>query len=449
MSKIPALPLSSADEAHLAWLDTIQGNIVRGHGREFVRLVFCRFDAVTPQNLRLLPEAVDAGLATSARAQLAQKRVGVDEPFFSLALTEGFFRHCNFEAGLPPESMGLPFYSGAASRLGDAEDWDPEYRANPHGMWLLAHRCADQLDPMQRRIAELLARCGARMSETVENGIRWSDDPQGKILREPFGFRDGISSTNFFAAPAETAPEARVGLDRLLISDGPHAGGTFLVMRKLDQNVRAFRAFEAKLTQAYGDKLPARDSGALLVGRNRDGTPLATLCGEDLNRFDFRSDPQGTRCPFHAHIRKANPRDTGPQIKDAAHILTSQFVRRSMVYDEDGQLPLRASPDYREGDGIDGRVGLFFMGYMRHIEEQFERMNRTWFGDPHFPTAATGQADPIIQPPLAPPGTWSWGEQSISGMTRFVTARGGLYLYVPSMTWLRHPAAASGPASPG
>ena len=57
-----------------------------------------------------------------------------------------------------------------------------------------------------------------------------------------------------------------------------------------------------------------------MVGRTRDGEPLAPLAHdwiegvgpslEDVaaNHFTYAGDPHGERCPFGAHVRRANPR---------------------------------------------------------------------------------------------------------------------------------------------
>src|SRR5690606_34717426 len=57
-----------------------------------------------------------------------------------------------------------------------------------------------------------------------------------------------------------------------------------------------------------------------MVGRHRNGDPLLPRHGQPIpgigpkpreletNGFLYDDDPDGTRCPFGAHIRRANPR---------------------------------------------------------------------------------------------------------------------------------------------
>ena len=59
------------------------------------------------------------------------------------------------------------------------------------------------------------------------------------------------------------------------VPDADHAYGSYLVYRKLEQNVRAFKLQEAALAGSSGwsARMPSA-MGALLVGRFEDGTPL-------------------------------------------------------------------------------------------------------------------------------------------------------------------------------
>src|SRR5439155_488625 len=91
---------------------------------------------------------------------------------------------------------------------------------------------------------------------------------------------------------------------------------------KLEQHVRKFKEAEKALAKKLGLKSEEdrERAGAMIVGRYEDGTPL-TLSEEDkmigsaiTNNFNYHetraglADDKGLRCPFHAHIRKSNPR---------------------------------------------------------------------------------------------------------------------------------------------
>ena len=59
-----------------------------------------------------------------------------------------------------------------------------------------------------------------------------------------------------------------------------------------------------------------------MVGRTRTGDPLVPVQPEPIagigpdpdeirqNQFTYDADPAGARCPFGAHVRRANPRNT-------------------------------------------------------------------------------------------------------------------------------------------
>jgi Dyp-type peroxidase family len=465
----PRLPLNATNPAHLKWLNGIQGNIVKGHGRKFTRLLFFRFDDPRPdrRNLGLLSAAISQHLVTTAAEQrdhalalcenrlLADKTPPGDAAFFSVGITNQFLECGDLKAAFP-ERTGESFETGMKDRLavGEGPDthavWDPVFEQEPHGVWLLAHRHSWALDDMQESVARLLKAHGAAIIGAPEDGFRWSDDSDGKMIREPFGFRDGLSGMNFFKAPRATPKHVRVALDRVVISGGAHTGGSFLVLRKLDQNVQAFRAFEQAMGRHYPAdpaRRPFADPAALLVGRERDGTPLAAHRASRKNHFNFDGDPHAQCCPFHAHIRKANPRTTSKDADDVSppHA-DAQFVRRSVVYDEDGQLPCLASANYREGDAIKGGVGLLFMGYMTDIHGQFERLQLQWMNKPSFPfddSRRKGVVDPLLFGPLGKPLPWNWNGTEVcpGNLSPFVTSRGGAYFYVPSISWMKSPRA--------
>ena len=113
------------------------------------------------------------------------------------------------------------------------------------------------------------------------------------------------------------------------------ANGTFLVVRQLDQDVAALEdwldqvdsqvppgTFAALVNDVVAAKTLVKDAvAAKLVGRWRNGTSLVRNPlhpGEvqnpdnppDNDFFLGAEDPGGLRCPFGAHIRRANPRDT-------------------------------------------------------------------------------------------------------------------------------------------
>ena len=193
--------------------------------------------------------------------------------------------------------------------------------------------------------------------------------------RDHFGFVDSVSQpTHEKNGSTSSRWDDTVELGELLVGhrnqrgDGPFmAGGdpghqpgalidngSFLVVRKMRQHVRALHsaldeaAAEASLTRAH---LMAK-----MMGRTLDGGALVPSPG--ANDFNYASDGDGAQCPFHAHIRRANPRTSQPTVP--------RIARRGMAY---GRSYDEKAPD--EADR-----GLVFMAYNASIAEQFEVIQR-------------------------------------------------------------------------
>ena len=98
-----------------------------------------------------------------------------------------------------------------------------------------------------------------------------------------------------------------------------------------------------------GGGLTAEQLGAKLIGRWPSGATLAVLLPSrdpgirddtppPITRADFESDPDGTRTPLFAHIRKAHPR-----VLDAATPGRHRLLRRGIPYGP--PLPAGAASD--------------------------------------------------------------------------------------------------------
>jgi Dyp-type peroxidase family len=233
------------------------------------------------------------------------------------------------------------------------------------------------------------------------------------------------------------------------------ANGSYLVVRQLDQDVQAFwRALDARSSSpAERDWLAAK-----LVGRWRSGAPLA-LSPErdqpelgDRDDFDFAvSDARGSRCPFGAHIRRANPRDW--RLSSWAPFATRmsnqhRLLRRSRPYG----APLAESMDPSDMlaavDDQGGR-GLLFMAFNADISRQFELIQEAWFNGPHF-GRLRGEVDPLVgRADLAGAFTIQGKPVSrrVSGLCSCVRLRGSGYYFFPSRAATRFLASWAGARS--
>ena len=169
--------------------------------------------------------------------------------------------------------------------------------------------------------------------------------------------------------------------------------GSFLVIRRLRQDVAGFWALARRAGRATGrDPIAA---AARLVGRWPGGAPLVTSPDADdpgqekRNDFVFEAtDPEGLRCPLPAHIRKVNPRDVTTEQGGANDTLTRLMMRRGIAYGPAVAEPWRM----RRDDGVDR--GLIFAAHMASIVDQFEFLPQNWINDPLQPEG--GGHDPLI-----------------------------------------------------
>lgn len=251
--------------------------------------------------------------------------------------------------------------------------------------------------------------------------------------------------------------------------------GTYLVFRQLQQDVRLFWQFA--LQQSGGDPAKAEKLASAMVGRTRSGDPLEPIQEKPIpgiqtkpgqkeqNRFTFEQDPSGSRCPFGAHIRRANPRNTdfpnrppdeltklitmlgfGPNgFRDdlMSSVRFHRIVRRGREYG----TQLTPEEALTPASGTDPESGLHFICLNANICRQFEFLQNAWLNSTKF-SGLTGESDPLLgnRVPIAGcPVTsdFNLGNSSglrhrISRMPQFIKVRGGAYLFLPGIKALRY-----------
>ncbi|HEY0955086.1 MAG TPA: Dyp-type peroxidase [Roseateles sp.] len=260
--------------------------------------------------------------------------------------------------------------------------------------------------------------------------------------KEHFGFKDGISQPQLSGA-AGTAWDDTVKTGEVLqgfpterdkgyaVPEQPDAlldRGSFLVVRKLRQYTGRFARQTYKQAKEIG--LDHELVLAKLMGRWQDGRALAApaVTGND---FNYAKDELGSACPFHSHIRRANPRD----LADSAFAKNRmpRILRRGMSYG----APVHAdAPD-------DEDRGLVFMAYNAHLAEQFEVVQR-WISGGNASGGYSGQSDPILGvvdggtgPRLFPFEHGGKAYEIDLGNEPFVTLQWGAYFFVPSIAALK------------
>lgn len=271
--------------------------------------------------------------------------------------------------------------------------------------------------------ARAAAACGVRLL-AVETMRRASEG--GETSVEHFGFLDGISQPRL-RLPADPPTLGALPLGDVLLGfenereDPPSTNpdllsGSFLVIRKLRQDLPGL----ASLLDSLPPELDREAILAKLMGRARDGTPLATTSGGDLNAFDFADDADGTRCPLTSHVRRTNPR--APE----HGVAPPRLMRRGMSFG-----PPR-------GSNQSGPRGTFFMAYNASIAEQFEVIQR-WVNGGNSTGVFSRQVDPIAG---NGPGNQGYVYRfshdgkpcRLTIPAPLVTLEWGMYLFVPSLT---------------
>jgi deferrochelatase/peroxidase EfeB len=331
---------------------------------------------------------------------------------------------------------------------------------------------------------------------------------------EPFGFADGISQPQIDWEQQLARPCTQLGYtnivalgefllgyrneygkitDRpLLEPDAASAGllnaedtpakkdlgrnGTYLVMRQLEQDVRAF--WEFLYQQAGGNLTEAARLGAKMVGRTQAGDPLVPIQAESIsgtdpntvkqNQFTYEADPLGAACPFGAHIRRTNPRNSdfperpltslgklvimlgfGPKGFYDDLISSVRFhriLRRGREYGSE----LLTKEAIEPPPPNESPRGLHFICLNANISRQFEFLQNAWIANTKF-SGLTRESDPLLgnrEPISGYPVTDNFTmpgkgtmPRRVSGLRQFVTVKGGAYFFLPSIRALRYFAA--------
>ena len=330
---------------------------------------------------------------------------------------------------------------------------------------------------------------------------------------EQFGFTDGISQPaidwdgTFSAGSDEIAYRnlAAVGefllgyrneygkyTDRPLVdSTDPHSAdlpaaedapnrkdlgrnGTYVVMRTLEQDVRGFWKFLDGRT--HSDAGARQQLGETMVGRRMQGQPLGELSevpirgipsgsAGELNRFTFDQDAAGTRCPFGAHIRRANPRTADYPNQPSwwltrvwsklgfaskamrADIMASARFHRIMRRGREYGPGLTPEQAVQDAPADDPKRGLHFVCLNANITRQFEFVQNAWLMSTKF-NGLNGESDPLLgnRTPIGDgastdnftiPQTQGLPRR-IEGMPQFIRVRGGAYFFLPGIRALRY-----------
>ncbi len=511
----------------------IQGNIIGGFHKDHQMMVFLKITQVTAAKQWL--RSIEPYIATAAevikfndlfkatRHRRAGQEGTVRSTFMNIAFTYDGLKKLTPEA---EQFTDAAFKAGLHQRsasLGDPTN--PNAPGHP-SHWVIggAHNVPDVVviigSDDSPRLAETVkwlesSLCGL----TVMYKQAGATLPGALAGHEHFGFKDGISQPGIrgrspeapyaFITPRENPKnpqQGKPGQDLLHAGefvfgyptqigkpDPQHKGlninpgdcstagpawsrnGSYLVFRRLRQDVKGFRAFVQHTAVGLSRSNPAfagmtlEKLGAKFVGRWASGASIVNDPdrdhpdhSEDLD-FEFEAEPnpkdaKGLRCPFAGHIRKAYPRDTerGTFINESA-TQTHRLLRRGIPFGKTfvGGCPVHPSRllerladllSYFSSEPIDRDRGLLFLAYQTSIERQFEFVTNLWVNNPNFPEDNSGH-DPILgqsQDPTTRDRTMVLQAENpantaiVNLPTDWVIPTGGGYYFSPSIEGLKY-----------
>lgn len=384
-----------------------------------------------------------------------------------------------------PESLSInpgnfsSFLNGAVAAAKTVGDTGPNDPANwvtklntanadlAHVLLSLYTNTAEDRDlysaQLRTMFAQVIPQAGAPGSDVLE----WDVDPY--VLIDPvtgesyrkihFGYTDGISNPIIDAVdlpPLRPNQLPYVPAWQFVTRDGlPPTynlptplqfgqNGTFSAFRILEQNVPAFEAY---LSADGRDEAAQELLVSKLCGRWRNGNPVVLrpdapgprLSDDELTDFDYGADSVGEPCPYSAHTRRTNSRG-GLLIAPPGDKVNHRIMRRADAYG-----PRYTGVDDGQKRGLAGH----FMCAM--LDNQFEFVMSQWVNCEKFP-GPTAQAgiDPLLGNVLGGSSFtyWESGDPvAVDGLSRFVTTKGGLYCFIPSITAIKW-MAQNGGASP-
>jgi Dyp-type peroxidase family len=531
-SASPPAPKPKPVNEPLLDVHDIQGNILAGFNKDHQLLIALKIQDVADARrwlMRVLPWVSSLSevhqfnaLFHARRVRLKQDAHGLVATWMNLAFSHDGIAQLASAADadtLPDDSFRQGLGKDRSVFLGDTL---PAGESDPTAKWVVGGtgRAPDILmivasdDPARLASASDLLRPGPgdgpAPPKTLweEQGATRTDLPG----HEHFGFKDGVSqpgvrglisrSPKIYLTPRllkraiDGGPEfSKPGqllvwpghfvlgysigdrgdgsrLDPLPLARPWFKNGSFLVFRRLNQNVAGFTKFIADQAEqlakdpGFSGLTPAH-LGALCVGRWPSGAPISrtptmdipALATDDLSNNDFlfttdspppeflpgsRVSPgsfppalegsNGPICPHAAHIFKVNPRDNATDVGNPFDTLTRRILRRGIPFGKPLEEPLKGD------DGV--QRGLHFLCYQASIVDQFEFLQQDWANNSGAPTAGgndliIGQTSTLQRSIILPAIVPGIVGKAMTAPVQWITPTGGGYFFAPSISAIR------------
>lgn len=461
-----------------ALLEDLQGNILKSHERDYSAHIFVKFKPDADAARKWISDFAKQ-FVTSAKKQLDESAGEKSEALFA----NFFLTYRGYEAlGFKLQAGGNREFPSPGFKVGMGQfqqvlkdphrhEWEEGFQEEIHALILLADDDCDRLESAAKQVVESISSAGEIAS--TEAGVVLKNR-KGQAI-EHFGFRDGISQPLFLKEDIDQVAKEQgtdkwdptAPLELVLVKDpfgeGEHSFGSYCVYRKLEQDVRGFKEAERELARQLGlSGKNAERAGALAVGRFRDGTPVTLSPAEQnpepvVNNFNYDGDREGSKCPFHAHIRKTNPRgDKNDRYQTLEEHRAHRIVRRAVSYGEmpdarDNSLSklsrfhnkLAHLRDIKVQPAEGEKVGLLFLCFQADIFNQFMFVQKNWANNQQFVNYTTGLDAVVGQGKKQNAGQmWpkEWGENERVQVDffDFISMKGGEFFFAPSISFLRN-----------
>lgn len=449
------------NKAWKTFLQDIQTNIVRPHQKSEIRYIFLRFTHQKDIH------KIKSWISVFSKTNISNAYDLLLDSVFSREAEKKVLTACILfisEAGLKflalksigetyNENYQAPAKDPFAEFKNDMEDWCKSDQM-PHLMIQISsnHEHIELLnDFFDTRIKNTLEKDKIAFSVHLEHGrlIKTDFGDACSKLSEPFGYRDCISQPEFFLkrrnalSSSEWAPDADLDLvffeNKGLKEEKSYVFSTAAYL-KIEQHIAAFNNNIAKIkSKLEDDDLCDQEkvelAEAYLIGRFKDGTPVMKSnkkMGDhaSINDFNYPKDihKPGNKCPFIAHIHKANPRN-----------------------DRNIRIVRRGAP-YTINKGSIEEKGLHFLSYQKDIESIFKPIFKDWMPREIRPGGGKNDGNDTLfwNTPINGPGMIpkKWGKSDPDNIDDFfslkeigyqkpTSIKGMIFFLVPSISFLK------------
>ncbi len=333
----------------------IQANILKFHGRPQAAILLGTFGTSTALEIRQWLKSVTTNYITSFTKQLADTEIwkntspSIEAPIVTLALSSECYKKAGFDStspAHPKDNLFAEGFNAYSSRDHTVDSYHTNYAPNYNTyeqslcdvMILISHSLPSEIEAIQTA----LTNNNVLQDYWIEEGLNNTIPGRSNYSVGPLGFTDGLSTPVKLNTVAEAS-----------IVDGVNPyqnNGSYLAFRKMRTNKSYWSDLIKRIAVEYN--VTRELAGAMLMGRFRNGTPLALhqkpvpwnqwqIDGQDIS-FNYQANPDF--CPVGAHVRVANPRDKSNSEKP--------IIRRSMSYNSQQES------------------GLLFMSYQASITNQ-------------------------------------------------------------------------------